>query len=193
MSQTKLYLFGAIGGLVIAGIVILFLALTNKETIVVDEGMFGSWHVVEPTDGLFTAVMPRGPEETSTQIPVSDVDGSILQRSYVSSDENGSDYFISTLVYPVPFRASEAKTILGGALEGMVQAVDGNVLEKSRFETYNDLPSVDFAITNGEFNYQGKIMLGDRVLYQLFVAYESGKISDQAYVYFLSSFEPKTP
>ena len=74
-----------------------------------------------------------------------------------------------------------------------MQAVDGNVLEKSRFETYNDLPSVDFAITNGEFNYQGKIMLGDRVLYQLFVAYESGKISDQAYVYFLSSFEPKTP
>src|SRR3989338_1770066 len=176
MSQTKLYVFGAIGGLIVAGIVILVIALTSTETVVVDEAAFGSWHLVEPADGLFSAGMPAGPEEAEALVPIENSDEAILQRSYAASDENGNGYLISTFVYPAPFEEDQSRTILAGALEGMVGAVDGGTLEKSRFETHLGLPSVDFAVSVGEVNYQGKMLVKDRVLYQIMVAYDSGML-----------------
>lgn len=194
-QNTKLYVYGIVGGLLVALVVILVVSLMGdkKETVTINPENFVSWHALTPEDGLFTASMPTGASETSEYVPVGDSDESLLQKTYSSTDETGNGFLIMTLVYPSAFDEAKTDEVLGSALDGMINAVPGNQLANSEFETFNGLRALDFAMTNDTVNYQGKLMLQGRVLYQALVTYEDGALSDETLAYFLSSFEPTQP
>lgn len=208
VSSTKLYAFGLIGGLAIALIAIATVyyfsphtqtsdIVSNKistatsSTVSFDESHFIAWHRIEPTDDLFQIFMPGSPSESRTDIPIKGSDISLMQENFSAQDEQGNGYFVTALIYPQPFSKEQTHTVLESALEGMRAAVTGNELRRADYTPFKDMPSVDFAIENGTQNYQGKLMIKGRVLYEVFVAYEDGHMPDESYLYFLKTFEPQ--
>lgn len=175
-------------GLVVIVAVKYFPMSGSKESAVVTHS---GWVEVTPPTRLFTANFPVSPERAEAELPIPGTDYSILQESHVAIDGKENVFRIVTFVYPQPFSAEEANTVLDSALQGMIAAVPGSVLLKNTPAIFDDLPGKIFTIQdkNGYY-HEGQMFLKGRVLYQALVTYDAGDVSEEELNYFLDSFTP---
>lgn len=157
--------------------------VTNK-----DNPMFATWTTLAPPSGLFRAQFPSSPESTSQEIPVGDSGVTLLQEIHVAKDGDDNAYFVMAFTYPEAFDSAEAEAALRSALDGMVAAVPGNELIESKFASLSGAPALEFKIQNsGQFSYRGWLLIKDKVLYQAFVTYTEGTLSEESYQHFVDS------
>jgi hypothetical protein len=195
MSSKKIYFISILAGLVVGLGVIL--AVKNfssgpdaeKNIPVVLTG----WVEVAPSTQLFTAKFPVSPERTEAELPIPGTDYSIIQEFHVATDVKGNVFHVGTFIYPQSFSAEQTAEALDAALHGMVTAVPGSALLENTNAKFDDLPAKIFMIQDKDgYYHQGQLFLKGRVLYQAFVTYEGGEISEDELNYFLDSFTPTT-
>ncbi|MBI5728477.1 MAG: hypothetical protein HY984_01845 [Candidatus Magasanikbacteria bacterium] len=197
MNSKKLYLLGVVGGLVLAGLIIMVTQLTQptKKTqnsppvLRADSDAFASWVTVSPPNGLFSARFPAAPQTTNNTLAIPDSSDVVVQDTFNASDDKGSIYFVSTAIYPVPFDPSKNSEALQSALDGMVGALPGAKLVNSQAVDFKGVPSLEFMIQDAsQAFHQGKLLIRDRTLYQVFVTYEEGALDENEYRNFLANF-----
>jgi hypothetical protein len=189
MDQKKLYLIGLGIGLIIAAIAIIISVRNDSGSAAKTSQEFASWVSVAPENKLFTVKFPSSPQKNSNTFPIPDTDTSVAQELYRAEDEGGTAYFVITSVYPTSPDATNVEATLRAALDGMVQASVDNKLLQSNMSDFKGVPSLEFVIqgSGGQF-HQGKILLKDRTLYQIFATYLEGMLKENAYKNFLASF-----
>lgn len=190
MQTKKLYLLGVLIGLVVAGgIAWLVRSRQDIPTPLLQESAYNSWITVAPPQGLFSARLPSAPQESHDAFSIPDSSESVMQDTYTAKDSQGNVYFISTAVYPIAFDLEKNEEALRTALEGMVSALEGSTLLSSQMLNFKSTPSLDFVIQDaGKILHQGKLLIQERTLYQIFVSYDEEALDENDYRYFLTSF-----
>lgn len=195
MSYKKIYLISVIAGLII-GLGVIVVVKFSSSTPIVEQsssGNFSGWVEVAPPTRLFTASFPTSPERTEDELPIPDTDYSLLQESHVAVDAKGNIFRIVTFVYPQPFGTEVEQTdeVLGAALQGMVAAAPGSTLLEDTNVTFDNLHGKIFTIQDADgYYHQGELFLKGRVLYQAFVTYDAGDLSEEDLQHFLDTITP---
>lgn len=199
MSSKKIYFISVLAGLAV-GLGVILAVKNFASTPGAEEKqqkaaatLPSGWVKVAPATRLFTASFPVSPERTEAELPVPGTDYSIIQEFHVATDAKGNVFRIGTFIYPQQFSAEQTVEALDAALNGMVAAVPGSTLLENTNAKFDDLPAKIFMIQDKDgYYHQGQLFLKGRVLYQAFVTYEGGEISEDELNYFLDSFTPTT-
>lgn len=185
----KLYLLGVVIGLVVVGIIALIMRGRGPAQVPpLDYEQDAAWLTVAPPSGLFSVRMPSAPQETHITLPIADSSEVVEQALYTAKDESGNAYFVSTAVYPVLFDPENQEEALRSALNGMVTALVNGQLLSAEMLDFKGQSSLDFIIQDATKTlHQGKLLIKDRTLYQIFVSYDEGVLQEDDYRYFLTS------
>ncbi len=193
MSSKKIYFFSVLAGLFIGLIVIAVVKYYPKASVAQKAAsvVLSGWVEIAPPTRLFTANFPVSPERTEAELPIPGTDYSLTQEFHVATDAKGNVFRVVTFIYPQPFSAEQTAEVLDTALNGMVGAVPGSTLLENTNAKFDDLPAKLFMIkdSNGYY-HQGELFLKGRILYQAFVTYDAGDISEDELNYFLDSVVP---
>ena len=156
------------------------------------EKIYAEWVTVEGKITSFQARFPKEPEYAAQDLPIPDTDQMMKQEIYVSGDDAMS-YFVSTTLYPSELSGGEEEN-LKKAFDGMVQAVPGGEIIFSRFEVpFSGSNYLEYKIHSPTNNtsYKGRMFLSTKGLYQVYVSYQESAYNDDAYTYFVNSFQVK--
>jgi len=187
-------------GLIIFLIFFIFLAIKGtlllypeKETAdeIINRFTYEEWKDFSPLTGEFKIRFPINPIHQTDTIPVPHTDLVANFNMYTTGDKiNDAIYFIYITESPVDPMEIGVSNPLEIALNGMLLSKLNLKLISSEATTFGEYEALDFLIQEkpGVF-MRGKLIMAERTLYQLVVAYESETYKESDYSRFINSFE----
>jgi hypothetical protein len=150
----------------------------------------GEWVNFDAPVGQFTVDFPDEPDVEAIEIPLAELEASIIQNSYTSFDPLGNLYAVQFATYPDEIDTSSPDDNLGSALNGLVSASESNVLLFSELIDYKDGRALEFSFVNEDDHamISGRMILIGQDVYLLMAGYENGAHNEEAYTHFLDSF-----
>lgn len=183
------------GAIVLAAIVIAFVASRDNKKADELAMKFPSWVSVSGTTATFTAKFPTQPQRQTQDLPVPNSDQILRQEVFSVESDTGISYTLFAIVYPIAMGGDEDGN-LQTALQGMVKSLpSGATLTSSRMRTdsFGNNKALEFVIDGPSSPHmKGQLRLNGNTLYQIMVNYiDAAVFSDDAYAYFISSFSPQ--
>ncbi|MCH9609921.1 MAG: hypothetical protein S4CHLAM45_13530 [Chlamydiales bacterium] len=154
------------------------------------EKMEGGWKSYTSSKSNFSVQFPTTPEEIDQTIEVPKTDLKISYNTFISEPNENSVYVVSVWVYPPEIDMSKPEVNLQDGFGGMLSALPGSeVLSMNMIEVQGH-KALEFLVKNEDIFFQGKLILVNNTLYQVFTVYKSGvENGEDDYVKFIDSFK----
>jgi len=176
----KLIYGGIIVGLLLAGAIVFIVNSQQTRQLNALEDKFPGWTQISGKLMSFRARFPNEPTYATQDLPVPDSEVILKQELYTTED-NGSVYTISAMVYPSDIQGDEAEN-LRTALNGMVQAARGATLvSQEMHSTPTGKNYLEFTIKKEDHFFKGRLFVSTRTLVQAFVEYSEQSFDNDAY------------
>ncbi len=174
--------------LIIAGVIVLLLVVVfdqirrqpgpdeemqndATQSIVVDkktqQHAVKEWKEFHAPLGAFQVLLPALPQHAQESVALPSGRGLITYEMYLAQDGDGSAYMISLVQYPQGFDTSNARELLQGVKQEMVQANPKNILKEDRSGQFQLYPALDFLIENNGIYIRSTCFLAGKTLYVL--------------------------
>ena len=149
-----------------------------------------NWETFTSEKNGFSIDFPAKPEHVSQTIDIPKTDMVIQYDTFISEPNENSIYVVSVWEYPESLDLSEPYQDLETGFQGMISALPGSeVVKKDKVDVAGN-DALEFIVKNDEIFFQGKLLVVDNTLYQIFVVYkEDDKEMDSNYKRFIESFE----
>ncbi len=174
----KLYAVGVIVGIIV--VLIIYAFLPKNET---------TWEQVKGTS--YQASFPLKPNYESNELPISGSDIKVNEERYTIEEPNGMAYLVVADVYPTSLSEIPVEETLQNALQGMVATSPNNELITSEFLNRDEQTGINFLIEDKKQNlfYKGKLIVGEKTLYQIFVTYYPQEYNEEKFQTFQNAFQ----
>ncbi len=148
-----------------------------------------NWKPFTSTKSNFTIDFPGEPEHIEQTIEIPKTDLSIAYHTFISEPNENMVYVVSVWDYPSEIDMSKPELNLQDGFGGMLSALPGSeVLSMNMGET-NGFKSLEFLVKNEDIYFQGKLILVNNTLYQVFTVYKSDEQKNVDYDHFIGSFK----
>jgi RDD family len=146
------------------------------------------WVEYASDDTGFKISFPTPPETISKELVIPD-SGKVLPYEEITCDENKVYYSVSRLNLPRKWRLAADATLLKGVLDQLVKHTPNSVLLKKDFKMYNNHRVLDFHMSQGKGELEGRLIVVGGTLYKLTVLYPPSHSAETEKNLFLNSFE----
>jgi uncharacterized RDD family membrane protein YckC len=149
------------------------------------------WMDYTACDGSFRVLLPQIPEEESKVLPVPSQNRNLQYHELTSHQTQKVYYSVTYLELPSRWRMAGASRLLNGALDLIVDHIPGAQLIAKSMTKHRTFRALDFHLTQGEEEVQGRLILVGATLYRLTVVYPPSLAHQLQKTEFLDSFEVK--
>jgi hypothetical protein len=147
------------------------------------------WIEYASTDTGFKVCFPTSPETISKELVIPD-SGKVLPYEEITCDENKKIYYsVTHLNLPRKWRLAADATLLKGVLGQIVKHTPDSVLLQKDFKMYKNHRVLDFHMSQGKNQLEGRLIIVGGTLYKLTILYPSSHSAELDKNLFLNSFE----
>ncbi len=143
-------------------------------------------------DGRFHVLLPEVPEEVSRVLPVPSHNRNLEYQELTSHQTQKVYYSISYMDLPKKWKLAGSSRLLQGALDLIVNHTPGAKLLFKGMTKHRNFRALDFHLTQGSEEVQGRLILVGMTLYRLTVVYPPALAHQSQHEQFLDSFEMKS-
>ncbi len=188
-----------VGKLRLAAGLIAFCALLGssyfeKEIAVVTTGFekyrtVDGWKEYTPSSGKFTVIFPEDPSHESGVLPVPAQNKNLNYDEFKSYQTKKVYYSVSYIELPKRWKMAGSNRLLNGALDMIIEHTPGSSLLGQNMTKHKNLRALDFHISQGEEEVQGRLILDGTTLYRLTAVYPPALAHQLQSEGFINSFE----
>lgn len=147
-----------------------------------------NWVQFSPADKRFSIEFPKSPKEGSKLIEIPSANQS-LDYKEMRADESQVSYAVSYIDFPRKWRLVGSNTLLKKSLAILVEhEAEGQKLVSQQITTHNGLPALDYVVSHGKQEIQGRLILSGTTLYRLTATYLPANASLVQHAQFVSTF-----
>ncbi len=147
------------------------------------------WIAYTSTDGRFRVIFPEDPECESKVLPVPSQNKNLNYNELKSYHTKKVYYSVSYMELPRKWKMAGAKRLLQGALDLMAEYAPGTQILEKNMTKHKNLHALDFRLSQGEEETQGRLILVGTTLFRLTVVYPPSLAHQLQHQQFLDSFE----
>ncbi len=143
-------------------------------------------------DGGFHVLLPEVPAEVSKVLPVPSQNKNLTYQELTSHQTQKVYYSISYMDLPKKWKLAGSSRLLQGALDLILDHTPGARLLFKGMTKHKNFRALDFHLTQGGEEVQGRLILVGMTLYRLTVVYPPALAHQSQHEQFLNSFEVKS-
>ena len=147
------------------------------------------WVDYTSNDRGFRVLLPQSPEEISTVLPVPSHNLTLKYDELKSYQTKKVYYSISYMDLPKKWKLAGSSRLLNGALDLIMKHTSGSELLFKTITKHKNFRALDFHLTQGKEEVQGRLILVGMTLYRLTVVYPPDLAHQLKQDEFLNSFE----
>jgi uncharacterized RDD family membrane protein YckC len=147
------------------------------------------WIDYTSCEGGFRVLLPEVPEEASKVLPVPSHNKTLNYQEITSHQTQKVYYSISYMNFPKKWKLAGAQRLLQGALDLIVEHIPGTQILFKSMTKHKNFRALDFHLTQGSEEVQGRLILVGTTLYRLTVVYPPELANQLQQNEFLDSFE----
>ena len=179
---------------VVTLIALLQVSYFEKEIAVITTGFekyktIEGWKEYSSSEGGFRVLFPQEPECESKVLPVPSQNRNLSYNELKSYQTQKVYYSISYIELPRRWKMAGASRLLNGALDLIVEHTAGAKLLEKNMTKHKNLRAMDFHLSQGEEEVQGRLILVGTTLFRLSVVYPPSLAHQLQKTEFLNSFE----
>lgn len=153
-----------------------------------------TWEDLTAKDEDFKILFPAYPKKEikTQQIPNTNINIEIISYSISHfAEDKGMYYFLALKKYPTQVDTSIPQDNLKATLNTMVLSTDGSELVSEDYFNFQNNKALNFEIQNSKQNFliKGKLIMVDKILYQIFVVTDRDNFDTNAFNKFTNSFK----
>ena len=147
------------------------------------------WKEYTPSNGKFTVIFPEKPshEEGVLQLPAQEQ--GVNYDEFKSYQTKKVYYSVSYIEIPKRLKIAGSNRILHGALDLIVKHTPGATVVSENSTKHKNLKALDFHISQGEEEVQGRLILDGTTLFRLTAVYPPALAGQLQHEDFINSFE----
>ena len=146
------------------------------------------WKEYTSTDGKFSVNFPEEPSHESGILPVPSQKKNLNYDEFKSFQTKKVYYSVSYIELPKKWKMAGANRLLKGALELMVKDSPETVLLNKNMTKHRNLRALDYHLTQGEDEVQGRLVLVGTTLFRLTAVYPPSLAHQLQHDEFVDSF-----
>ena len=175
-------------------VVLLGSSCFEKEIAVVTTGFekyktVDGWKEYVSAEGKFSVIFPQDPEHESGVLPVPSQNKTLSYNEFKSYQTKKVYYSVSFIELPKRWKMAGASRLLNGALDIITEHTPGAEVLSKNMTKHKDLRALDFHLTQGEEEVQGRLILVGTTLFRLTAVYPSTLAHQLQHEEFINSFE----
>lgn len=147
------------------------------------------WMDYTASDGSFRVLLPQEPQASSDILPVPSQNRNLEYHELTSHQTQKVYYSVTYIQLPSRWRMAGASRLLNGALDLIIEHVPGAQLIAKNMTKHRNFRALDFHLSQGEEEVQGRLILVGTTLYRLTVVYPPSLAHQLQKSEFLDSFE----
>lgn len=140
-------------------------------------------------DGGFRVLLPQDPEIESKVLPVPSQNRNLDYKELTSHQTQKVYYSISYIDLPKRWKMAGTTRLLEGALDLIVEHTPGSALLDKNLTKHKNFRALDYHMSQGDEEVQGRLILVGMTLYQLTVVYPPSLAHQLQKTEFLDSFD----
>ncbi|MCH9626458.1 MAG: hypothetical protein S4CHLAM2_00800 [Chlamydiales bacterium] len=152
-----------------------------------------SWKTFTSSEDGFSVELPAEPEHVEQTIEIPKTDLKIDYNTYLSEPSENVVYVISVWNYPSQIDMSKPEVNLQDGFGGMLSALPGSEVADMQMSEVQGFKALEFQVKNEDIFFQGKLILVNNTLYQVFTVYKNTEDMSQNYERFMDSFKLLNP
>lgn len=169
-------------------------AVFEKEIAVVTTGFekyrtVDGWKEYVSTEGNFSVIFPQEPEYESGVLPVPSQKKNLTYNEFKSYQTKKVYYSVSYIDLPRKWKMAGASRLLQGALELILEHTPGSQLLSQNMTKHQNLRALDFHLSQGEEEVQGRLILVGTTLFRLTAVYPPALAHQLQHEEFVNSFQ----
>ncbi len=147
------------------------------------------WQEYTSMDGRFSVNFPQDPLHESGILPIPSQNKNLSYDEFKSYQTKKVYYSVSYIELPKKWKMAGASRLLKGALELIVDHTPGSILLSKNMTQHKNLRALDFHLTQGEEEVQGRLVLIGMTLFRLTAVYPPSLAHQLQHQEFVNSFE----
>lgn len=150
---------------------------------------FHKWREFSSQSGRFKVLLPALPQHVTDSVTDPETKEVRLHDTYVSADPQGLGFMISAIHLPKPVEPQKIESKLKEIVSDILARNKDNQLLKMNFEGPQNNRSLNFVLTNGDINVEGKVFVHDNVFYVLSMVNRADSFNQSEFDFFINSFD----
>lgn len=150
---------------------------------------FLSWREFVFKPGHFKVLLPALPQHVSDTVPDPKTKEPRKYETFAIATDSGSAFIVNAITYATPFQAQATEENLKEAVSEMLTRNSVNKLNSTKAITFRGHPALDFSMSNGDMQIEGRILTHNEVMYILSMLGKKDSFNQDELNYFINSFE----
>lgn len=150
---------------------------------------YSNWVLYTPQTNSFTVKFPSQPQKASLKLQDPLTGQNKHMATYASPEVNGKLYMVNVVSFMPDEKEGDEESVSQLAIQDMVQTHPDNRLKEISEGTFKTQRAWDFAMQNGTTEVIGKAFKSGKKLYILTLTSTTGLPDQEAFNYFVDSFE----
>lgn len=150
---------------------------------------FHNWREYTAPSGSFKVLLPSLPQHAVESIIDPETKEPKRYETFISSDAQGLGFMISAIKLQKPIESEKIEQHLKETVTNILSRNKDNQLRKINFEGDKNSRSLNFVISSGDVNIEGKVFAREDVIYVLSMINRADNFNQSEYEFFVNSFD----